>query len=74
MNATLTPVAVLLALTLGTVACAPAPPSPYGGANADTPYAITTVDLKAAGPMVVELPPGPFIGFVNDHNMRWGAP
>jgi hypothetical protein len=40
-------------------------------ANADTPYAITTVDLKTAGPMVVDLPPGSFIGFVDDHNMRW---
>jgi hypothetical protein len=42
----------------------------FGGANADTPNAISTVDLKSSGPMVVELPPGPFIGFVDDHNMR----
>jgi len=39
--------------------------------NADTPYSYGTLDLKAGGPMVVELPPGSFIGFVNDHNMRW---
>ncbi len=45
----------------------------FGGANADTPYALTTVDLKSSGPMVVEIPPGPFIAFVDDHNMRWVA-
>ena len=50
---------------------ATSPRQQFGGANADTPYAITTLGLKAAGPMVIELPPGPFIGFVNDHNMRW---
>ena len=53
------------------IVMATGPRQQFGGANADTPYAITTVDLKAAGPMVVELPPGPFIGFVDDHNMRW---
>jgi hypothetical protein len=53
------------------IVMATSPRQQFGGANADTPYAITTVDLKAAGPMVVELPPGPFIGFVDDHNMRW---
>jgi hypothetical protein len=40
-------------------------------ANSDTPYAIGVLDLKTNGPMVIELPPGNFIGFVNDHNMRW---
>ena len=53
------------------IVMATSPRQQFGGANADTPYAITTVDLKASGPMVVELPPGPFIGFVDDHNMRW---
>ena len=53
------------------IVMATSPRQQFGGANADTPYAIATVDLKAAGPMVVELPPGPFIGFVDDHNMRW---
>ena len=53
------------------IVMATGPRQQFGGANADTPYAITTVDLGAAGPMVVELPPGPFIGFVDDHNMRW---
>ena len=43
----------------------------FGAANSDTPYALATLDLMSSGPMVVELPPGPFIGFVDDHNMRW---
>jgi hypothetical protein len=43
----------------------------FGATNADTPYALATLDLKSAGPMVVELPAGPFIGVVDDHNMRW---
>jgi hypothetical protein len=51
------------------MATAPRHQVPTG--NSDTPYAIGTLDLKAAGPMVVELPPGTFIGFVNDHNCRW---
>jgi hypothetical protein len=53
------------------IVMATSPLQQFGGANADTPYAITTVNLESSGPMVVELPPGPFIGFVNDHNMRW---
>ena len=53
------------------IVMATSPRQQFGGANADTPYAIATVDLKAAGPIVVELPAGPFIGFVDDHNMRW---
>ena len=43
----------------------------FGAANSDTPYALATLDLESFGPMVVELPAGPFIGFVDDHNMRW---
>jgi hypothetical protein len=39
--------------------------------NSDTPYATGVLDLKADGPMVIELPPGNFIGLVNDHNTRW---
>ena len=50
---------------------ATSPRQQFGGANADTPYALTTVDLESSGPMVVELPPGPYIAFVDDHNMRW---
>jgi hypothetical protein len=29
------------------------------------------LDLKSNGPMVIEMPPGTFIGFANDHNFRW---
>lgn len=39
-------------------------------ANSDTPYGSGTLDLSE-GPMVVELPPGPFIGLVNDHHQGW---
>lgn len=38
--------------------------------NSDTPYGSAAIDL-AAGPMVIELPSGPFIGLVNDHNQGW---
>jgi len=51
------------------MATAPRHQIPTG--NSDTPYAFGPLDLKAEGPMVIELPPGTFIGFVNDHNMRW---
>lgn len=39
-------------------------------ANSDTPYAAGVISLKD-GPMVIELPPGPFIGLVDDHNQGW---
>lgn len=38
--------------------------------NSDTPYGSAVLDLTN-GPMVIELPPGPFIGLVNDHNQGW---
>lgn len=38
--------------------------------NVDTPYGFGVLDVKD-GPMVIELPPGPFIGLVNDHHQRW---
>ena len=38
--------------------------------NSDTPYSGAIVDLTA-GPMVVELPPGMFMGVVNDLNQRY---
>lgn len=38
--------------------------------NSDTPYGGMNIDLSA-GPMVVELPPGPLISVVNDLNQRW---
>jgi hypothetical protein len=38
--------------------------------NSDTPYAIGVLDVKE-GPMVIELPAGPFVSLVNDHHQRW---
>ena len=38
--------------------------------NSDTPYAGLPLDLSA-GPLVVELPPGPLMGAANDLNQRW---
>jgi hypothetical protein len=38
--------------------------------NSDTPYGAGTLDLSD-GPMVVELPPGAYIGLVDDHHQRW---
>lgn len=39
-------------------------------ANQDTPYAVALLDLKD-GPMVVEIPAGPFMALVDDHHQRW---
>ncbi len=38
--------------------------------NSDTPYGSATLDLSS-GPVVIELPPGPYIGLVHDHHQRW---
>jgi hypothetical protein len=38
--------------------------------NSDTPYGAGILDLKD-GPIVVELPPGPFIALADDHHQRW---
>jgi len=38
--------------------------------NSDTPYGFGLLDLKD-GPYVVEMPPGQFIGLVNDHHQGW---
>lgn len=38
--------------------------------NSDTPYAAAVLDLSD-GPMVIDVPPGPFIGLVDDHHQRW---
>jgi hypothetical protein len=38
--------------------------------NADTPYACATIDLSKS-PMVIEVPSGPYIGLVDDHNQSW---
>lgn len=41
--------------------------------NSDTPYLGCCLDLREAGPMVIELPPGPLVGLVDDHHQRWVA-
>lgn len=38
--------------------------------NSDTPYGSATLDVSKE-PMVIELPPGAYIGLVNDHNQGW---
>jgi hypothetical protein len=38
--------------------------------NSDTPYGSAAFDLSE-GPIVIELPAGPYIGLVNDHHQRW---
>jgi hypothetical protein len=39
--------------------------------NSDTPYMGATFNLKEIGPLVIELPAGPYLGIVNDHNFGW---
>src|SRR6185437_6410973 len=39
-------------------------------ANSDTPYGAAALDVSQ-GPMVIEVPAGPFIGLVDDHNQTW---
>ena len=46
------------------------PASPGFTPNVDTPYAVGVLDLKD-GPMVIEVPAGPYIGLVDDHHQRW---
>jgi hypothetical protein len=38
--------------------------------NSDTPYGSAVLDVSK-GPMVVELPPGAYIGLINDHYQGW---
>jgi hypothetical protein len=38
--------------------------------NSDTPYCGGVIDLSD-GPMVIELPPGPFIAAADDHHQGW---
>ncbi|WP_254511040.1 DUF1254 domain-containing protein [Anatilimnocola floriformis] len=38
--------------------------------NSDTPYGAGALDLSN-GPIVIEIPPGPFIGLANDHHQGW---
>jgi len=42
-------------------------------ANSDTSYAGCVLDLRAAGPMLIELPAGPLVGMIDDHHQRWVA-
>src|SRR5262249_20333659 len=42
-------------------------------ANSDTPYLFGAFNLKETGPMVVELPQGPYIALFNGHNCRYIA-
>ena len=45
------------------------PEQQFSVANQDTPYIIATLDLKLSGPMVIDIPAGPYIGLVCDHDM-----
>jgi len=47
------------------------PEQQFSVANQDTPYVLAFFDLQEAGPMVVEVPEGPYIGLIDDHNMEW---
>ena len=47
------------------------PEQQFSLANQDTPYVIAALDLNKSGPMVIEIPEGPYIGLMNDHNMEW---
>ena len=38
--------------------------------NSDTPYGSAALDVSQS-PIVIEVPPGPYIGLVNDHNQTW---
>lgn len=38
--------------------------------NSDTPYGSAALDVSQ-GPIVVEVPPGPYIGLVDDHHQGW---
>jgi hypothetical protein len=38
--------------------------------NSDTPYGSAALDLKH-GPVVIEVPPGPYIGLADDHYQGW---
>ncbi len=38
--------------------------------DSDTPYGSAALDLRD-GPMVIDIPPGPYIGLVDDHYQGW---
>ena len=50
--------------------CATSPRQVGFTLNSDTPYGAGTLDLSDR-PMVIELPPGAYIGLVDDHHQRW---
>lgn len=39
--------------------------------NSDTPYMGGVFNLKETGPLVIDLPPGAYLGIINDHHFRW---
>lgn len=41
--------------------------------NSDTPYSGGVVNLAETGPFVIDLPAGPYLGIINDHNYGWVA-
>jgi hypothetical protein len=41
--------------------------------NSDTPYSGGILPLDELGPVVIELPPGPLVGLIDDHHHRWIA-
>lgn len=40
-------------------------------ANSDTPYGGGAIDLRKSGPIVIEIPPGPYVGVVDNHFQDW---
>jgi hypothetical protein len=54
----------------GIIIVATAPRHVFFTPNSDTPYGAGVLDLKD-GPYVIEVPPGQFIGLVNDHHQGW---
>jgi len=54
----------------GMVIMACTPKQVFFTPNSDTPYGAIGLDLTK-GPIVIEVPPGQFIGLVNDHNQGW---
>jgi len=45
------------------------PEQQFSVANQDTPYIIAVLDFKKSGPMVIDIPAGPYIGLLCDHDM-----
>jgi len=44
------------------------PEQQFSVSNQDTPYIIAVLDFRKSGPMVVDIPAGPYIGLMCDHN------